>query len=368
MFFRERFSHIMTASLAAELKALADLKVDGTLTPEQFERAKEVVLSGDAIPDAPADGDDDEPPGTSADDDVANAKRENLGYMRFWRSAFTPLEMGTLGMLAPKDHHLEWREHLAASKQHDGASLRDGLTGTYETEIVFAALILGINFSVFFSAVDEDAYAAVRDLRASSARFWLVVVGYFSILMAWLTICGVYLLLVTIAPVSDTNLPTFIRSSSGMRCLMAPNITIVATTYSTTFFYVLAVLVPSEGAGVLIGIALFSLLGVFSVMFTFMTPLNVAVNAGCFGDEPAIPPMDLAACTGDDVDRALRKKALDNVARFGLPKGPPGFASAPVAFLSHLYSSGSLPLRKTSRARRMFGIKKKAAAVSGALH
>ena len=51
----------MTASLAAELKALADLKADGTLTPEQFERAKEVVLSGDAIPDAPADGDDDEP-------------------------------------------------------------------------------------------------------------------------------------------------------------------------------------------------------------------------------------------------------------------------------------------------------------------
>ena len=61
--------------------------------------------------------------------------------------------------------------HLAASKQHDGASLRDGLNGTYETEIVFAALILGVNFSVFFSAVDEDAYAAVRDLSASSARF-----------------------------------------------------------------------------------------------------------------------------------------------------------------------------------------------------
>jgi len=118
-------------------------------------------------------------------------------------------------MLVPKDHHLEWREHLAASKQHDGASLRDGLTGTYETENVFAALILGINFSVFFSAVDEDAYAAVRDLRASSARFWLVVVGYFSILMAWLTICGVYLLLVTIAPVSDTNLPTFTARPPG---------------------------------------------------------------------------------------------------------------------------------------------------------
>ena len=359
----------MTASLAAELKALADLKADGTLTPEQFERAKEVVLSGDAIPDAPADGDDDEPPGTSANDDIANAKRENLGYMRFWSSAFTPFEKGTLGMLCPKDHHLEWREHLAASKQRDGASLRDGLTGTYETEIVFAALVLGINFSVFFSAVDEDAYAAVRDLRASSARFWLVVVGYFSILMAWVSIAGIYLLLVCIAPISDTNLPTFIRSSSAMRCLMAPNITIVAMFYSTLFFYLLAVLVPSEGAGVLIGIAMFSLLATFCVMFTFMTPFNFAVNAGCFADEPAIQPaMDLAACTGDDVDRALRKKALDNVARFGMPKGPPGFASAPAAFLIHLYSSGSLPLRKTSRARRMFGIKKKAAVVSGALH
>ena len=73
----------MTASLAAELKALADLKADGTLTPEQFERAKEAVLSGDAIPDGPADGDDDEPPGTSANDDVADAKRENLGTCAF---------------------------------------------------------------------------------------------------------------------------------------------------------------------------------------------------------------------------------------------------------------------------------------------
>ena len=373
MFFKPKshekyISFIMTASLAAELKALADLKADGTLTPEQFERAKEAVLSGDAIPDGPADGDDDEPPGTSANDDVADAKRENLGYMRFWSSAFTPFEKGTLGMLCPKDHHLEWREHLAASKQHDGASLRDGLNGTYETEIVFAALILGVNFSVFFSAVDEDAYAAVRDLRASSARFWLVVVGYFSILMAWVSILGVYLLLVCIAPVSDTNLPTFIRSSSGMRCLMAPNITMVAMFYSTLFFYLLAVLVPSQGAGVLIGIAMFALLGTFCVMFTFMTPLNMAVNAGCFADEPAIPPMDLAACTSDDVDRALRKKALDNVARFGMPKGLPGLASPPVAFLSHLYSSGSSPPRKTSRARRVFGIKKKVAAVSGALH
>ena len=99
----------------------------------------------------------------------------------------------------------------------------------------------------------------------------------------------------------------------------------------------------------------------------------MAVGAGCFADEPAIPPMDLAACTSDDVDRALRKKALDNVARFGMPKGLPGTsadedASPPVAFLSHLYSSGSSPPRKTSRARRVFGIKKKVAAVSGALH
>ena len=360
--------NVMTASLAAELKALADLKADGTLTPEQFERAKEAVLSGDAPSDAPADGDEveHESPGTSGNDDGANAKRENLSYTRFWRDAFTLLEKNP--MTVPKDHHLEWREHLAASKKHDGASLRDGLTGTYETEIVFSALVLGINFSVFFSAVDEDAYAAVRDLRASSARFWLVVVGFFSILMAWVTICGVYLLLITIAPISDTNLPTFVRSSSVMRCLMAPNISIVAMTYGTIFFYLLAVLVPSEGAGVLIGIAMFSMLWLFCILWTFVTPLNVAVNAGCFGDEPAIPYMDLAACTSDDVDRALRKKALDNVARFGMPKGPPGFASPPVEFLSHLYSSGShSPLRKR-RARRTFGIKKKAAAVSGAFH
>ena len=78
MFFKPKshekyISFIMTASLAAELKALADLKADGTLTPEQFERAKEAVLAGDAIPDGPADGDDDEPPGTSA-----NARKASL--------------------------------------------------------------------------------------------------------------------------------------------------------------------------------------------------------------------------------------------------------------------------------------------------
>ena len=41
---------------------------------------------------------------------------------------------------------------------------------------------------------------------------------------------------------------------------MAPNIAMVAMFYSTLFFYLLAVLVPSEGAGVLIGIAMFALL------------------------------------------------------------------------------------------------------------
>ena len=33
------------SSLSAELKALADLKVSDALTPEQFERAKEAVIS-----------------------------------------------------------------------------------------------------------------------------------------------------------------------------------------------------------------------------------------------------------------------------------------------------------------------------------
>ena len=81
-----------------------------------------------------------------------------------------------------------------------------------------------------------------------------------------------------------------------------------------------------------------------------MTPLNMAANAGCFMDEPAIPPMDLAACTSDDVDRALRKKALDNVARFGMPKGLPGLACRPLFFRTCTRAGSSPPVRHLARA------------------
>ena len=343
------------ASLAAELQSLADLKAKGVLTEDEFTNAKAAVIAGDDANDTFEEA--------GADADAVPVK-SGIGYLTFWSEAFTLLEkMGNI----PKDHNLEWRQHLACSKQYDGASLRDGLTSTYETEIIFAALMLGVNWTIFLSAVDEDAYEALRGLELSKVRFWLPVVGFLSIVFSWITIGAVYLLLVMLAPVSDANLPAFVRSSSVMNCLMLPNVFLLLMFYASSFFFALAVLVASD-SGIMLGLSALMFALMVVLLQNFMTPMNIAVNAGCFADEPAIPPMDLAACTSDDVDRALRKKALDNVARFGMPKGLPGFASPPVAFLSHLYSSGSSPPRKTSRARRVFGIKKKVTAVSGALH
>jgi len=372
-------------ALAAELASLGELKANGVLTDKQFECAKDAVIAGG---DYTAPAKDPDCAGDDTEENEATSTPDKVGYMRFWSEAFTFLERNP--MTVPKDHHLEWREHLAVSKQHDAPALRDGITSTYETEIIFATLVLGVNWSIFVGMVDEEMYAAVRGLNIASTNFWVPVLGFLSIIMAWLSIVNVYLLLVLIAPISDTNLPAFIRSSSVLRCLMAPNICMVwfqshpipspnsnpnpvhqvAMFYATAFFYALMMITASGGAGIMIGLVGVMFGGMFVTLWTFVTPMNVAVNAGCFGDEPAIPPMDLATCTSEEVDYVLRKAALDNVAQFGKAKGMPMFASPPTAFLSHLYSNFARkgPLFKRKRTRNKMGMKKKSIAVHAAIH
>lgn len=352
------------ASLAAELEALAELRRKNTLSEAQFERAKEAVI-GAFDGDAPeADGASDDLPESPGDEDPS--PRENLGYFRFWREAFTLLERNPMPI--PKDHHVEWREHIAVSKQHDGAALRDVLVGTYETEIVVAALLLGVNWSVYLSVVGDDEHAAARAVNVASSKFWLTVIGFLSVASAFITVGAVYLLLVTIAPISDANLPSFVRSAGGLRCLMMPNVGITSTMISTGFFYMLAAIVPSDGAVVMIvlGVLLFVTMNV--MIHCSIIPINVAVNAGLFGAKPAVPRRDLAKTTAAEMDRALRKKALENVRKYGMPIGSPGVASASPAMLEALYGGDEHRAAARRRRRGVLGIKKRVAAVSGAFH
>ena len=282
------------ASLASEIEKLADLKAKGVLTEDEFTHAKAAVIAGDDAADTFEE--------QGADDDAVPVK-SGIGFMTFWGEAFTLLEkFGNI----PKDHNLEWRQHLACSKQYDGASLRDGLTSTYETEIIFAALMLGVNWTIFLSAVDEDAYEALRGLELSKVRFWLPVVGFLSIVFSWITIGAVYLLLVMLAPVSDANLPAFVRSSSVMNCLMIPNIFLVLLFYASSFFFALAVCVASD-SGIMLGLSALMFALMVMMLQTFMTPMNIVINAGCFGDTPAIAPRDLAKCSAAEVDAYVDK-------------------------------------------------------------
>ena len=343
------------ASLAAELQALADLKAKGVLTEQEFTHAKAAVIAGD-------DADSFEEAG--GDEDAVPVKGGGIGYMTFWSEAFTLVEkMGNI----PKDHNLEWRQHLACSKQYDAASLRDGLSSTYETEIIFAALMLGVNWTVFTAVVDDDAYAAVRGVELSKARFWLPVVGFLSIVFSWITIGAVYLLLVMLAPVSDTNLPAFVRSSSVTNCLMLPNVFLLLMFYASSFFFALAVYVASD-SGIMLGLSALMFALMVVLLQNFMTPMNIAVNAGCFSDVPAIAPRDLATCTPGDVDAALRRKALATVRKHGKPSGLL-FSSAPPGALEELYSGAHNPAAKSvrRRGRRVFGMKKRGA-VSASIH
>ena len=343
-------------SLASEIEKLADLKAKGVLTEDEFTHAKAAVIAGD---DAEATDSFED-----AGEDAVPVKGRGIGYMTFWSEAFTLLEkMGNI----PKDHNLEWRQHLACSKQYDGASLRDGLTSTYETEIIFAALMLGVNWTIFLSAVDEDAYEALRGLELSKVRFWLPVVGFLSIVFSWITIGAVYLLLVMLAPVSDANLPAFVRSSSVMNCLMIPNIFLVLLFYASSFFFALAVCVASD-SGIMLGLSALMFALMVMMLQNFMTPMNIAVNAGCFSDTPAIAPRDLATCTPADVDASLRRKALATVRKHGKPSGLL-FSSAPPGALEELYSGASNPAARSvrRRARRVFGMKKRGA-VSASIH
>jgi len=343
------------ASLASEIEKLADLKAKGVLTEDEFTQAKAAVIAGDDAADTFEEA--------GADEDAVPVK-SGIGFMTFWGEAFTLLEkFGNI----PKDHNLEWRQHLACSKQYDGASLRDGLTSTYETEIIFAALMLGVNWTIFLSAVDEDAYEALRGLELSKVRFWLPVVGFLSIVFSWITIGAVYLLLVMLAPVSDANLPAFVRSSSVMNCLMIPNIFLVLLFYASSFFFALAVCVASD-SGIMLGLSALMFALMVMMLQTFMTPMNIVINAGCFGDTPAIAPRDLATCTPDDVDAALRRKALATVRKHGKPSGLL-FSSAPPGALEELYAGAPTMAAKSARrrGRRVFGMKKRGA-VSASIH
>ena len=51
-----------------------------------------------------------------------------------------------------------------------------------------------------------------------------------------------------LAPVSDANLPAFVRSSSVTTCLMVPNVFLILMFYASSFFFALAVCVESGGA------------------------------------------------------------------------------------------------------------------------
>ena len=343
------------ASLAAELQSLADLKAKGVLTEDEFTHAKAAVIAGDDAPDAFEEA--------GADDDAIPVK-SGIGYMTFWSEAFTILEkMGNI----PKDHHLEWRQHLACSKQHDGASLRDGLSSTYETEIIFAALMLGVNWTVFTAVVDDDAYAAVRGVELSKARFWLPVVGFLSIVFSWIVIGAVYLVLVMLAPVSDANLPAFVRSSSVTNCLLIPNVFLLLMFYASSFFFALAVCVASD-SGIMLGLSALMFALMVVMLQAFMTPMNIVINAGCFSDVPAIAPRDLAKCSAAEVDAAFRRKALATVRKHGKPSGLM-FSSAPPSALEELYAgpgTGGNAVRRR-RARRVFGMKKRGG-VSASIH
>ena len=170
-----------------------------------------------------------------------------------------------------------------------------------------------------------------------------------------------------LAPVSDANLPAFVRSSSVMNCLMIPNIFLVLLFYASSFFFALAVCVASD-SGIMLGLSALMFALMVMMLQTFMTPMNIVINAGCFGDTPAIAPRDLATCTPDDVDAALRRKALATVRKHGKPSGLL-FSSAPPGALEELYAGAPTMAAKSARrrGRRVFGMKKRGA-VSASIH
>ena len=134
-------------------------------------------------------------------------------------------------------------------KQHDGASSgADGLSSsTYETEIIFAALMLGVNWTVFTAVVDDDAYAAVRGVELSKASFWLPVVGFLSIVFSVDRYWGCLSRTRHAGPGERYKSPgSFVRSSSVTNCLMLPNLFLLLMFYASSFFFALAVSVASD--------------------------------------------------------------------------------------------------------------------------
>ena len=232
---------------------------------------------------------------------------------------------------------------------------------TYETEIIFAALMLGVNWTVFTAVVDDDAYAAVRGVELSKARFWLPVVGFLSIVFSWIVIGAVYLVLVMLAPVSDTNLPAFVRSSSVTNCLLIPNVFLLLMFYASSFFFALAVCVASD-SGIMLGLS--------ALMFALMVVMLQALLRRSI--EYCHQRGLLLRCAGDRA--AGPRKVLRRRGRRGLPKEGVGdgsearqasglmFSPAPPSALEELYSgenpAGGNAVRRR-RARRVFGMKKR---------
>ena len=143
-----------------------DFVTAGVLTADEFTHAKAAVIAGDDEADSFEEAGADAVPVKAAG---------GIGYMTFWSEAFTLLEkFGNI----PKDHNLEWRQHLACSKQYDGASLRDGLTSTFTPK--FEGTIGGHLGTTRTPAARQDLLAPPRRAaqRARGARLRRVPRGH----------------------------------------------------------------------------------------------------------------------------------------------------------------------------------------------
>jgi hypothetical protein len=138
--------------------------------------------------------------------------------------------------MVPKDHHPLYKGSWIEARRHDGGKLREDMCATFELELLFSALFLGVIFPAAIGLdVTPEMLEAFRNMDVSHhlLSFACVLMGCWCSIFGVLQIVATYLSLQAIMPLADANVYAFLKSRAAqMSIVMVPNVLLVCQFYT----------------------------------------------------------------------------------------------------------------------------------------
>ena len=233
--------------------------------------------------------------------------------------------------MVPKDHHPAYKGMWIESRRNDGTRLKEDMCATFELELLFSALFLGVIFPAAIGLdVSPDMRAAFREFDVSHhfLSFVVVLMGAWCSIFGVLQIVATYLSLQAVMPISDDNVYAFLKMR-GVKAsvIMVPNVLLVCQFYSGVFFigllFVKHILGEEEQPLSTVLFVCAAILGpLFGLMMLILMPLysyayNLSHLTGCFGERAVVPQRIALALTAEELEEVFARRAIANLNKYG---------------------------------------------------